>query len=191
MDPGITDLLSAWNSGDRTALDRLTPLVYGELHRIAGSLMHQERGEHILQATALVHEAYLRLVDARAVDWQGRAHFFGAAANQMRRVLIDHARKRMAAKRDSYQVELTQPGIGRAAAVSSEELLELDQALDRLETIDPRKVKVIEMKFFSGMTNTEIAHVLAVSDATVERDWKMARAWLIRSLSDSASPPGV
>jgi RNA polymerase sigma factor (TIGR02999 family) len=171
-----------WNAGDAQAFDQLTPLVYEELKRLAGAFLRRERRDHTLGATALVHEAYLKLVDDRRVDWRGRAHFFGAAANIMRRVLVDHARKRLAAKR----------GGGAAPADLSfadpfqktdEDLVALDQALAKLAEIDPRKARVVEMKFFAGMTGQEIAEVLEISDATVERDWKMARAWLIHALT--------
>ena len=180
----ITGLLLRWNAGDRSALDQLTPVVYAELHRLAQSFMQRERPDHTLGATALVHEVYLKLIDERRVDWRGRAHFFGAVANIMRRLLVDHARKRLAAKR----------GGGEKPALLMEkdplrttdtDLVALDQALDKLNEIDARKTRVVEMRFFAGMTNQEVAEVLGISDATVERDWKMARAWLIHTLTGS------
>jgi RNA polymerase sigma-70 factor (ECF subfamily) len=180
----ITALLLKWNSGDPAALDRLTPLVYEELRRLAKSFMRNERPDHTLGATALVHEAYLKLVDERQVDWRGRSHFFGAAANIMRRLLVDHARKRLASKRGSGVKEAVPMGKD-PLQTTDEDLVALDEALGKLGEIDERKSKVVEMKFFAGMTSQEIATVLAISDATVERDWKMARAWLIQALTSS------
>lgn len=178
----ITDLLVQWNRGEAAALERLTPLVYQQLHRLAQSFMRREHPDHTLGATALVHEAYLRMVDQRKVDWRGRTHFFGAAANIMRRVLVDHARKRLAAKRDSG-VPLQGPLEKDPFQSTDEDLIALDQALDRLKEVDERKCRIVEMKFFAGMTNQEIAETLSVSDVTVERGWKMARAWLIHTLT--------
>jgi RNA polymerase sigma factor (TIGR02999 family) len=180
----ITGLLLEWQSGDRGALDRLTPVVYGELLKLARAFMRRERLDHTLSATALVHEAFLRLVDQRQVSFEGRAHFFGAAANIMRRILVDHAKKRAAAKRGGGQVdlELGQEDAPVPGAVPWEDVLALDEALEKLAILDGRKVRVVEMKFFGGMTNSEIALALATSEPTVERDWKMARAWLIRTM---------
>jgi RNA polymerase sigma factor (TIGR02999 family) len=180
----ITGLLLQWNSGDRAALERLTPLVYEELRRLAKRFMQNERPDHTLSATALVHEAYLKLIDERQVDWRGRSHFFGAAANIMRRLLVDHARKRLASKRGSGVKEAVPMGKD-PLQTTDEDLVALDEALGKLGEIDERKSKVVEMKFFAGMTSQEIATVLAISDATVERDWKMARAWLIQALTSS------
>jgi RNA polymerase sigma-70 factor (ECF subfamily) len=183
----ITGLLLRWNAGDAAALEQLTPLVYDELRRLAKSFMQNERPDHTLGATALVHEAYLKLIDERKVDWHGRAHFFGAAANIMRRLLVDHARKRVAAKRGSG----VKPAVVMAKdplQTTDEDLVALDLALGKLGEIDERKSRVVEMKFFAGMTGQEIAEVLSISDATVERDWKMARAWLINSLG---TPPAA
>jgi RNA polymerase sigma factor (TIGR02999 family) len=175
----ITQLLAQW--ADPVAREKCTALVYAELRQIARRLMSSERPEHTLQATALVHEAYLKLVGLREVTWNNRAHFFGAAANIMRRILVDHAKKNLAAKRGSRPQKLAltddQPGVGTA-----EELVAVDEALAQLAAVDERKVRVAEMRIFSGMTNQEIAAALEISDATVERDWKMARAWLIRAL---------
>jgi RNA polymerase sigma factor (TIGR02999 family) len=180
----ITGLLLQWNAGDKAALDQLTPLVYEELRRLANSFMQRERPDHTLGATALVHEAYLKLIDERKVDWRGRAHFFGAASNIMRRLLVDHARKRLAAKRGSGVKESVPMGKD-PLETTDEELVALDQALAKLGEIDERKSRVVEMKFFAGMTSQEIAEVMSISVATVERDWKMARAWLIHTLTSS------
>ena len=185
----ITVLLRAWRAGDRGALDRLTPLVYGELRRLAYKFMQQERPDHTLQATALVSEAYLRLVDIRAVDWQDRAHFMAIAAQTMRRVLIDAARARAAEKRggDMERVDrgaggvdldgMPAPGTDRAL-----ELCALDEALDALARMDARRAKVIELRFFGGLTVEETAEILQISPQSVMRDWKLARAWLTREL---------
>jgi RNA polymerase sigma factor (TIGR02999 family) len=185
----ITVLLRAWRAGDRSALDRLTPLVYGELRRLACKFMHQERPDHTLQATALVNEAYLRLVDIRAVDWQDRAHFMAIAAQMMRRVLVDAARARAAEKRGGDMEradrgasgvdldDMPAPGTDRAF-----ELCALDDALDTLARMDSRRAKVIELRFFGGLTVEETAEILEISPQSVMRDWKLARAWLTREL---------
>ncbi|TAM84543.1 MAG: sigma-70 family RNA polymerase sigma factor [Acidobacteria bacterium] len=179
----VTLLLRAWGDGSKKALDRLAPLVYHELHQIAGRLMASERPNHTLQATALVNEAYLRLVDARQVSWQDRAHFFAICARAMRQILVDHARSRSSAKRGGGEVAI-ELDEGLAAAASQEaSLLELDEALKRLEALDPRKSQVVEMRYFGGLSIEETAEGLKVSAETVRRDWKMARAWLHRELS--------
>ena len=175
-------LLQAWGGGDKTALDRLTPLVYRELRRIAGRMMAAERPNHTLQATALVNEAYVRMVDTRQVKWQDRAHFFALCARAMREILIDHARARASAKRGGDQV-LLELEEGLAAGQSPEaNLLELDAALSRLAVIDPRKSQVVEMRFFGGLSLEETAEALKVSTKTVQRDWDLARGWLYREL---------
>ena len=185
----ITVLLRAWRDGDRSALDRLTPLLYGELRRLASRFMQQERPEHTLQATALVSEAYMRLVDIRAIDWQDRAHFMAVAAQTMRRVLVDAARTRAAEKRGGGMRRLDPgasgvdldglpaPGTDRAL-----EICALDDALDALARMDPRRTQVIELRFFGGLTVEETAEVLQISPQSVLRDWKLARAWLLREL---------
>jgi RNA polymerase sigma-70 factor, ECF subfamily len=185
----ITLLLRAWRAGDQSALDRLTPLVYGELRRLACKFMQQERPDHTLQATALVNEAYLRLIDIRAVDWQDRAHFMAIAAQTMRRVLVDAARARAAQKRggDMERVDpgtsgvdldgMPAPGTDRAL-----ELCALDEALDALARMDSRRAKVIELRFFGGLTVEETAEILQISPQSVMRDWRLARAWLTREL---------
>jgi len=178
----VTDLLLRWSAGDRAALESLTPVVYDDLRRMAQALLSRERPEHTLSATALVHEAYLKLVDQRRVQWQNRAHFFGAAAAIMRRVLVDHARARAADKRGGSVVKIAmEEGMALVEGLA-EEILDLDAALDALADLDPRKADVVQMKFFAGMTSQETAAALGVSDATVERDWTTARAWLIAHL---------
>ena len=184
----ITVLLKAWGRGDHTALERLTPLVYEELRRLARRYMRQERGGHTLQGTALVNEAYLRLVDVTGVDWQDRAHFFAVSAQIMRRILVDAARARAADKRGggaarvdhSTAVDLDQlPAFGSDRA---SELCALDDALNALARMDPRRAQVIELRFFGGLTVDETAGVLQISSQSVLQDWKLARAWLTREL---------
>ncbi|MGE0556216.1 MAG: sigma-70 family RNA polymerase sigma factor [Gemmatimonadales bacterium] len=177
----VTTLLRAWRGGDEHALDRMVPLVYDELRVIATRLMRGERADHTLQATALVHEAYARLVDAQ-VDWRDRSHFFAIAARQMRRILVDHAKARGRVKRGGGERPLT---LDEAIAVSgdaNDNLVELDEALERLATIDERKAKVVELHYFGGLTYDEAAEVLGISPATVDRDLRFAKAWLYREL---------
>jgi RNA polymerase sigma factor (TIGR02999 family) len=181
-DSDVTDLLLRWNSGDKAALDALTPILYQDLKRLAGDLLRRERPGHTLSATALVHEIYLRLIDQRRVRWENRVHFFGAAARIMRRVLVDHARARTALKRGGSAVKSAIEEDSAVVGGLPEDIVDLDAALDALAAIDERKARVVEMKYFAGMTNQETAAALAVSDATVERDWKLARAWLIKTL---------
>jgi RNA polymerase sigma factor (TIGR02999 family) len=185
----ITLLLRAWRAGDRSALDRLTPHLYGELRRLAYKFMQGERPDHTLQATALVNEAYLRLVDIRAVDWQDRAHFMAIAAQTMRRVLVDAARTRAAEKRggNMERVDHGASGVDLDGLPAPEtdralEVCALDEALDALARMDPRRAKVIELRFFGGLTVEETAEVLQISPQSVMRDWKLARAWLTREL---------
>jgi RNA polymerase sigma-70 factor, ECF subfamily len=184
----VTQLLFEWGKGDQRALDRLMPLVYAELHRLAGNYLRRERQNHTLQPTALVNEAYLKLIDQKSAKWQNRAQFFGVAAQLMRRILVDHARQHQAAKRGgSAQQRLSITSAGRAAAkeLSSEpalDLLALHEALNELAEIDPQQGRIVELKFFGGLSIEETAEVLGIGHATVERDWKMARAWLRRKL---------
>lgn len=182
----ITALLLQWNAGDKEALGRLTPVVYDELRLLARTLLRRERSGHTLSATALVHEVYLKLVDQQRASWENRAHFFGAAATMMRRILIDHAKRRLAGKRSAGSAAVPLEAIANEEGIDLgghlDGLVELDDALTRLEKIDGRKAQVVEMKFFAGMANPEIAHALGVSHATVERDWTMARAWLIHAM---------
>ena len=179
-----TQLLRAWASGDQGALEQLTPRVYDELRRIAGHFMQDERPGRTIQTTALVHEAYLKLIDVTNVDWQHRAHFFAVSAQIMRHILLDRARRRVAAKRGGAapRVNLDEvPDIGSGRA---RELVALDDALNALAKVDPRKARVIELRFFAGLSVEETAEVLKVSSDTVKRDWRLARAWLLAELGD-------
>jgi RNA polymerase sigma factor (TIGR02999 family) len=174
----VTALLREWSAGDRDALERLMPIVYAELHKLAASYLRSERGDHTLQPTALVNEAYLRIVGQRSVSWANRAHFFGIAAQMMRRVLVDHARKRHAAKRTpgSLYVGLAAPEV--ATADRPPEVLALDRALTELEKLDARQAQVVELRFFAGLSVEETAEVTGISTATVKREWRTARAFL-------------
>jgi len=183
----VTILLRAWGGGDKQALDRLTPLVYRELHQIAGRLMAGQRPNHTLQATALVNEAYVRLVDAQETSWQDRAHFFALCARAMRQILIDHARARASEKRGGGQVALQLDEALAAAPAHEVNLLELDEALKRLEMLDPRKSQVVELRFFGGLNLEETAEALKVSTKTVQRDWDLAKAWLYGELGGNRS----
>jgi RNA polymerase sigma-70 factor (ECF subfamily) len=177
----ITDLLQAWSAGQHDALQRLTPLVYGELHRLAHHYMSGERTGHTLQSSALVNEAYLRLVDSSRVRWQNRAHFFAVSAQLMRRILVDFARSRQYAKRGGDAPMLS---LDDVAVVNEDcaEIAALDDALNQLATVDLRKSRVVELRFFGGLSVEETAEVLKVSVETVMRDWKLAKAWLRREL---------
>lgn len=178
----ITNLLLKWSSGNKDALDELIPVVYPELRRIARQYMRRENKQHTLQTSALINEAYLRLVDQQAVAWQDRAHFFAVAAQVMRHILIDHARKYRYAKRGGGAQLVTLDGVAVTAEQRAAEFVELDEALTRLAKIDPRKEKIIELRFFGGLTIEETAEVLGVSEITVKRDWRSARAWLLREI---------
>ncbi len=178
----VTALLDDWNRGDREALDRLVPLVYAELRGIAARQLRRERNGHTLQPTALVHEAYVRLVGQRSADWQSRAHFFGVAAQVMRRILVDHARRQAAVKRgDNLQRVPLEDVIDRSATVEIP-VLGLDRALSRLERVDRGLARIVELRAFAGLTIDETAHVLRTSPSTVKRDWRTAKAWLTREL---------
>ena len=177
-------LLRAWRGGDESALERLTPLVYDELHRLAHGYMKRERPGHTLQTTALVNEAYIRLVDAKLVQWQDRAHFFGIAARLMRRILVDFARSRGYQKRGG---RLRKVSLDEALLVSpepQEDLVRLDDALKALEEFDARKARVVELRYFGGLSVEETAEVLKVSGITVMRDWNMAKLWLLKELKE-------
>ena len=174
----VTRLLVAWGDGDQTALDRLMLLVYEELRRLARHYMSRERPGHTLQSTALVNEAYLRLVDQEGMRWENRAHFFGIAARLMRQILIEHARSRQAAKRGGRQYRLSLSKVDRVGSGPDVDLLALDEALGRLEAIDPQKSRIVELRYFGGLGIEETAEVIGKSPATVKRDWSMARAWL-------------
>ena len=180
---GITQLLVDWGKGDQAALEKLMPLVYDELRRLASNYLRRERATHTLQPTALVNEAYLKLVDQRDAKWQNRAHFFGISAQLMRRILVDHARQHQAAKRGgSNQQRLSITSAERFAKQPEVDLLALNEALEELTQMDPQQAQIVELKFFGGLSINETAEVLGIGHATVERDWKMARAWLRRQL---------
>jgi RNA polymerase sigma factor (TIGR02999 family) len=179
----ITQLLVAWNGGDETAMQHLAPVVYRELHRLAARYMANERPGHLLQTTALVNEAYLRLVDWKAVRWQNRAHFFGMAAQMMRRILVDFARTQHRQKRGGAALHVSLSELAAdAGSRRSADLIAIDDALTTLATLEPRLSRVIELRFFGGLSLEETAEVLRVSVGTVRRDWSLARAWLSREL---------
>jgi RNA polymerase sigma factor (TIGR02999 family) len=186
----VTRLLLDWSNGDREALDQLVPLVYDELHRLAHHYMRQERAQHTLQTTALVNEAYVRLIDQNAVHWQGRAHFFAIAAQMMRRILVDYARSRRYAKRggEAHQVSFDESAIvspGRGA-----ELVAVDQALTDLAEHDARKSQIVELRFFGGLNIEETAEVMGISPTTVQREWRSAKAWLYHSIGNGTINEG-
>lgn len=190
----ITRLLREWQAGERTALDRLMPLVYRELHVMASRFMAREWREGTIQTTGLVNEAYLRLVDQRAADWQGRAHFFAIAAQVMRRILLDAARRRMRDKRGGRTVQISIDDLPIAAggpAVDAIDVLAIDRALHELERLDPDQAKLVELRFFGGLTVEETGAVLGVSPATVKREWAVAKGWLYRALTSGSGqqPP--
>jgi|SRR2546427_10051076 len=179
----VTQLLVAWSDGDQTARDELIPLVYEELHRLAHHYMNRERPGHTLQTSALVNEAFVKLVDQRDVRWQNRAHFFGIAAQMMRRILVDHARSRQSAKRGG---DLRQVSLNEATIVSDQraaDVVALDEALKNLAAIDQRKSQIVELRYFGGLSTEETAEVLKVSPGTVNRDWTLAKAWLRREMT--------
>ncbi len=180
---GITQLLERWSQGDEEALDQLMPLVYDELHRLAGAYLRSERREHTLQPTALVNEAYLKLVRQRNIQWQNRAQFFGVAAQLMRRILVDHARANYAEKRGGDRVNVSSKDIGAFGTQPTTDVLALHDVLNRLAEIDPDQSRIVELRFFGGLTIEEAAEVMQVSHSTVEREWKIAKAWLKRELT--------
>ena len=185
----ITTLLKAWRRGDQQALDRLTPLVYEHLRRLARQYVRKERPDGRMNATALVHEAYVRLVDARSVDWQDRAHFFAVSARIMRRILVDAARARSSAKRGGgmqqvdHSTMIDMDALPAAGTDRAVEIVKLDDALNSLAQMDPRRAQVVELRFFGGLSVEETAHVLKISEPSVHRDWRLARSWLLRELS--------
>jgi RNA polymerase sigma factor (TIGR02999 family) len=184
--PGqITALLGQLRKGNREAESRLMPLVYSELRKLARRYMRAERPDHTLQATALVNEAYLRLVGQTGIDWQNRAHFYGIAAQMMRRVLVDHARAHRAEKRGAGGPKISLSAAEEFTKGSDTELLALDEMLNRLSSIDPRQSRVVELRFFGGLSEEETAETLGISVRTVKRDWNVARAWLYRELTGS------
>lgn len=179
----ITELLAGYGRGDKEALDKLMPIVYEELRRQAARYLRREQGGHTLQTTALIHEAYVRLVDQRNVQWQNRAHFFGIAAQMMRRILVDHGRTKKRAKRGGSDVKVSLADATILVKQQDLDIVALDEALTRLAEIDEQQSKVVELRFFSGLTVEETAEVMHISPATVKRDWSMAKAWLHRELS--------
>jgi RNA polymerase sigma factor (TIGR02999 family) len=179
----VTQLLIGWGKGDKEALDQLVPIVYDELRRQAAGYLRRERVGHTLQTTALIHEAYLRLVDQKNVQWQNRAHFFGIAAQLMRRILVDHARTKKRAKRGGSDVRVSLNEATLTTQGQDLDIVALDEALEHLAEIDEQQSKIVELRFFSGLTVEETAEVLGISPATVKRDWSMAKAWLHREIS--------
>ena len=179
----VTQLLIGYGKGDRSALDQMLPLVYDELRRLASYYLNREREGHTLQTTALVHEAYLRLIDQQQVNWKNRSQFLGLAAEMMRRILVNHARERAAEKRGGDAKRVSLSLIGESSDQPDVDLIALDQALNQLSELDSRKGRIVELKFFGGMTTEETAEVLGISTATVEREWNHARAWLYRALT--------
>lgn len=182
----ITDLLRDWNAGDSGAAEKVLPLVYDELRLIAASYFRRERRGHTLQATAIVHEAYLRLIEDSGVEWQNRAHFVGRIAHMMRHILVDHAREQQAAKRGGKAQRVTLAEAMPLTPGRPPDLIELDQALNDLARLDPRKASIVELRFFGGLTIPEVAQVFEVSPSTVFRQWRLAKTWLYRQLSGAA-----
>ena len=182
----ISKLLHAWSEGDQNALERLTPVVYDELHRLARRYMRRERPGHSLQTTALVNEAYMRLLDYKRIEWQDRAHFFAISARLMRRILVEHARRHNL-KRGGGIPHVSFEDTAEVGADRAADLVALDDALDALARVDPRKVQVVEMRFFGGLSVAETAEVLKISAVTVMRDWNTAKAWLYRELTGGAT----
>lgn len=183
----ITQLLAKWSAGDREAAERVLPLVYEELRRIAARQLRRERDAHTLQATAIVHEAYMRLVGQEGLCWPSRAHFFAFSAHLIRRILVDYARHRNRAKRGGLAERITLVEMAALALPESPDLVALDEALSGLEKVDPRKAAVVELKFFGGLTLEEIAAQLGISPETVGREWRRARAWLYSTLQPDAA----
>jgi RNA polymerase sigma factor (TIGR02999 family) len=184
----ITRLLDGWSNGDRAAFEQLVPVVYDELRRIAGQRLQHERPHHTLQPTALVHEAYLKLIDQRHPRWRNRAHFFAIAATLMRRILVDHARGHVAAKRGDGVPAVSLEGVDAAMPEPHVDVVALNQALERLASIDPRQSRLVELRFFGGLSIEETADVLGISPATVSREWSSAKAWLYREVRKGDQP---
>jgi RNA polymerase sigma factor (TIGR02999 family) len=181
----VTQILQEWNDGSAEAPERLMSVVYAELRRLARSYLRREREAHTLEPTALVHEAYLRLIDQTQVTWENRAHFFGIAAQLMRRILVDHARAHLAEKRGGPAVKIQLDDAHFMPEEKGDDLLALDEALQRLSETDPRMSRVVELRFFGGLSEPEAAEVLGVSERTIRRDWQMAKLWLYRELSET------
>lgn len=180
----MTQLLVAWSEGDQSALEQLLPLVNAELRRLAGNYMRRESPGHTLQTSALVNEAYLRLIDQKNVQWQNRAHFFGIAAQLMRRILIDHARKAQYQKRGGGAIQVSLDETAAVVEARAAELLAVDEALEKLTAMDARKGRIVELRFFGGLTEKETAEVIKISVPTVQREWRAAKAWLHRMLTE-------
>jgi RNA polymerase sigma factor (TIGR02999 family) len=186
----VTQLLVKFTDGNGDVLEELLPLIYRELRTLANNYLRRERADHTLQPTALVHEAYMRLVDQRSVRWQNRAHFFGVAANIMRRILVDHARRRGADKRGGeFEKQQLEEALVVVSSEKSVELLALDEALETLERVDPQKARLVELRYFAGLSVEETAEVLGVSAITVKRQWRLAKAWLYGQVSPGAQQP--
>jgi RNA polymerase sigma factor (TIGR02999 family) len=183
----LTRLLLDWSNGDKSALDEMTPVLYDELRRVARRLLSAERPDHTLQPTALVHEAYLRLINQRAVDWRNRAHFLGVAATMMRRILINHAKANQAAKREGYAAAISLEDALGVFTNPQVDLLDLDHTLNRLTELDPQQGKVVELRYFGGLSIEETAEVLGISTATVKREWGTARLWLLQQMEGPAA----
>lgn len=179
----VTQMLVDWSRGDKAALDKLIPIIYQELRSLARHYMSRERPGHTLQTTALVNEAYLRLISQRDVKWQNRAHFFGVAAQMMRRILVDHARNINSGKRGGGALKVSLEEVALLSEERAEEVLILHEALTSLEVLDPRKSRIVELRYFGGLTVEEVAEVLGTSPVTVMRDWRAAKAWLYRTIS--------
>ena len=179
----VTQVLVAWNAGDPNASERLMPIVYDELRRLARQYLQRERSDHTLQATGLVHEAYLRLVDQSSLSWQNRAHFFAVAAKVMRRILVDHARSHRAEKRGGDREKLEFDEALLPSGERAVDLIALDEALRELERLDARQSQIVELRFFGGLTNEEIGEALDISPRTIKREWRLAKAWLRREIS--------
>lgn len=187
--PDVTQLLAQWSSGDEAALERLLPLVYGELRRLASAYLRRERSNHTLQSTALVHEAFMRMVHQHDVQWKNRAHFFAIAAQMIRRILVDYARSQHAEKRGSGAVKLAldEAMAVPQAAANDVDLLGLNDALDKLAAMDERQSRIVELRFFAGLSIEETAEVMSLSPASIKREWSTARAWLFREMTRNAA----
>ena len=183
----ITSLLVEWGNGDQSALENLMPLVYDELRRIARRFMRRQSAGHTFQTTELIHEAYLKLARGEEQNWKNRAHFFGVAAQAMRHILVDYARSKHSRKRGGWQEKVTLDDSTAVSSPDSNELVHLDDALKQLAALDKRKAKVVELKYFGGLTTEEIAEVLKISPETVKRDWRFSRTWLLHELSGTSS----
>jgi RNA polymerase sigma-70 factor, ECF subfamily len=183
----VTGLLLAWNAGDEDALRRLAPLVEAELERLARIYLSREREDHTLEPNALVNEAYLRLIDANQIAWEGRAHFFGVAARLMRQILVDHARRRRSLKHGGLATQVTLSQAGLISTATDDDFIALDEALEKLSRFDPRKCRLVELRFFGGLNVDETGLVLGISPRTVAREWSLAQAWLHRELTGGAA----